>query len=346
MNKITINIFIIAAILFSAVSAHSAELPGYFKGKVIAEGKKIEWTPDGNGISYAGDDGIYIYDLQTQKSEKLAEMFSAEYIWLNDDSILAIEWPDNVRDRKKVSKIVKYWIIERSGEKNLFAADTSITNRIPDYNRPFKLSQGTVALMKNAGWQIKGYPQNEKVIAFAPLDYDLKNALDHYFYTTWSDQEGGSIHFKNIDQETIRTLALDKDLYDPGLSPDRSKMFVYIDNSAVILDTNANLLANLGNTISLSSGDKLKKFFGAVWDSNSEKIAFYEIYDKPEDYKAICYYDLGTGRKTFLTQSPYYGGDDLRFSPDSKLLAVHLVYSGTDYIVLIDLPEPEGDAQY
>ncbi len=346
MNKIIISIFTITAILFSSVSAFSAELPDYFKGKVIAEGKKIEWTPDGQGVSYSSDDGIYIYNLQTRKSEKLAEMFAAEYIWLNNDSILAIEWPDNVRDRDKVSKIVKYWIIERSGEKNLIAADTSITNRIPDYNRPFMLSQGTVALMKNAGWRIKGFPQNENVIAFAPSDYNLEDALDHYFYTSWSDQEGGSIHFKNIEKETIRTLALDKDLYDPDLSPDRSKMFVYLDNSAVILDTNANPLANLGNTISLSSGDKLKKFFGAVWDSKSDKIVFYEIYDKPEDYKAICYYDLNTGRKTFLTQSPYYGGDDLRFSPDSKLLAVHLVYNGTDYIALIDVPEPEEDAQY
>ena len=84
---------------------------------------------------------------------------------------------------------------------------------------------------------------------------------------------------------------------------------------------------------------------GAVWDESSEKAAFYEIYDKPEDYKAICYYDLGTNQKTFLTQSPYYSKDDLRFSPDSKLLAAHLAYDGIDYVVLMDVPEPEGDAR-
>jgi hypothetical protein len=335
---------IIAAILFLATIASSEDLPKYYKGNIIAEGNKVEWTPDGKGLAYTNDNALYIYDLQKEKSQKLAEMFIAEYTWLNNDSVLAIEWPENVRERKKAEKIVNYWVIERSGKKHLFAADSSVTNRIPDYNRPIRFSDGVIALEKNPGWKTNDLPQNDKIVTFASREYDIKGALDHYFYATWSKQERGSIHFKNINKETIKTLALRENFYNPELAPDRSRMVVYSDNSALILDTIGNVIADLADYRGSTAGYDLKRYMGAAWNESADKIAFYEIYDQPEDYKILSYYDLKANQKLVLTQSPYYGQDDLRFSPDDKLLAVHLVYDGIDYIVLMDVPEPEEDA--
>jgi hypothetical protein len=334
-------IIAIIATLLSSLSfiqpAKAQEIPDYFQGEIIAEGKKPAWLPDGSGVSYTSENRFFIYDLAKGKAKQIADMNIAEYIWLNNDSALVIEWPANVTEKKKVTKIINYWVMRRSGEKHLLAADTLLTRSIPRYKIPFRLPDGAVCIRKNAGWIGNDLPQTAGFIVFAGEDYNLSMALKQYRRLTYSKQERGSIHFKDINKETVKTLSLGEYYFDPGLAPDHSKFLAYSKNSMVVIDTTGKILVDLGEYLDETKAISFLKFFGGVWNNSSNGFVYVEIYANPEKYYTINYFDLAQNIKESLTQTFYYGKDSFRFSPDDKAIVTHLNYNDKDLIAILIL---------
>jgi hypothetical protein len=318
-------------------TAEAQEIPDYFQGQIIAEGEKPAWLPDGSAISYVHDNQFFIYDLAQGKAKKIATMNIAEYVWLNNDSALVIEWPANVTEKKRVTKILNYWIMRLSGEKELLAADTLLTASIPRYKIPFSLPDGTVCIRKNTGWIENDLPQTDDFIAFAPAGYDIDTSLRQFRYLSYTKQERGSIHFKDINKETVKTLALGEYYFDPQLSPDQSKFLAYSQNTMVIIDTTGKILADLGTYLDETKAISFLKFYGAVWNNSSKGFVYVEIYANPDKYYTINFFDLALSKKESLTQTFYYGKDSFKFSADDKTIIAHLNFNDKDLIAILKL---------
>jgi len=329
---------VLLALVLSAASLFAQEFPADYKGKVIGKGEKPAWLPDGKNISYSYDNGFYIYEFKKEKAKKIADINIAEYVWFNDKTALVIAWPDNITERKNVQKIINYWLIEKSGKKHLLAADTSITNRIPDYHKPFRLPDGTYGLRKSPGWKIKNYVQNEEFVALTKDDYDLDTAIKNFRYISWSSQEGGSIHYRNIDRETEKTIVPDNYHTDVRMSQDYSRLLTYSGETSFILDSSGTVLFNLMDYIGSDSVAGLKKMFGGMWNNSSDGVAYYEIYDAPKKYYTLNYFNLQSGKKTVLTPSYYYSKEGLFFAPDDSVILTYFIQDDISYITLIGLP--------
>ncbi len=346
MRKVTAVLLVFLTTAFASNNMIAQGLPDLFQGKIVDQGKKPAWIPDGSGISYTKGDSLFIYDKETEKPFKLVEMDIAEYIWLNDDSVLALEWPENVRTRKPVSKIVNYWIIEKDSDTQLFAADTTITERIPSYKSPFRLPDGKVAIRKDAGWDVADFPVTDQYVVFADSGYDIEKGLSGFSYLSSSDVEGGSIHFKNINEEAYRTIQMGKLYGNPELSPNHAMMTAFADETLYILDSMGSLAADLSNHVEVPGGYQFRKFIGPVWNSASDGIAYYELFENGVDYYTVSYFDLETGKKSTISQVDYYGQKNMEFSPDDKQIVSRYVHNGMSHIVLMDVPEiSKGEAK-
>jgi hypothetical protein len=337
---------IIACFVLLSINLIAQDIPEYFKGEIIGEGKKAEWLPDGSAISYVNNDVFYLYDIAKGKSKKLVSMKVAQYQWLSNDSALVIEWPENVTEKKRVKKIVNYWIIQCSGEKSIFAADTLMTRKIPKYNTPFHLPDGSIALKKSSGWQKYDLPQTDKYIAFNTADYDLAKFIADYRFVTASRQEGGSIHFKDINKVNDKTLVLGKNYHMPVLSPDYGKVLAHTSEGIDVIHTDEEPILSLQQYLTDAEYDNLDKFFGAGWNNKSDGFVYYELYDIPQDFVNISYFDLNKKKRMLLSQSFYYGNQTFRFSPDDKSILAMMDYNEISYIALLHIPENKpGEAK-
>ena len=340
MNYYRLISIMLMAVMLTVSSLYAQDLPESYTGKVLAQGEKPAWLPDGEYVSYSYDNGFYIYELKKDKAKKIAEVDIAEYVWLDAKTALVIEWPENVTEKKRVEKIVNYWLIEKGGKKKLLAADTATTNRIPEYHSPFRLPNGIYALRKSPGWNIKDYIQNDEFVAFTKEDFDLDTAVKNYRYVTWSNQEGGSIFFKNINRDNERVIVPGEYHNDIRMSEDYSRMLTYTAESSYILDSDGKVLFDLMDFINPELKAGFKKMFGGVWNNSNDGVAYYEIYDSPEKYYTLNYFDLKTGKKSVLTPTQYYSKKGIYFAPDNSAIVTYFVQDNISYITVIDLPRP------
>ena len=340
MNYHRLIAIVLAAVFMTAVGLTGQTLPDGFAGKVIAQGEKPDWLPDSKSVSYSHDNGFYIYELKKGEAKKITDVNIAEYVWLDDKTALVIEWPDNVTEKKRVEKIINYWLIEKGGKKKLLAADTALTNRIPEYHTPIKFSNGVYALRKSPGWNINEFVQNENFVALTKEPFDLDTAVKNFRYVTWSNQEGGTIFFKNIDRDTEKTVLPGQYHTDIRMSDDYSRMLTYTAESSNILDSNGAVVFDLMDFIDPGMQAGLDKMFGGVWNSTNDGVAYYEIYETPEKYYTLNYFDLNSGQKTVLTPTIYYSKKGIVFAPDNSAVVTYFIQDNVSYITVIDLPSP------
>jgi len=329
-------ITIILAIFMAGSHLPAQELPDYFEGKIISEGKKPAWAPNGRHFAFANDNKLYIYDIEKQKSKKVLDLKSAEHHWINADSLLAIAWPENVTAREETLKIVTYWIITPDGKKSLFAADSSMTSGIPDFRMPFRLPDGSLAAKKNPGWKIEPFKSASDFVVFNADDVNTDSLINQFLYATTSDQEGGSIHLKGSDKQVRRTISVGQQTANAELSPDYNYIYADIGGTARILDFDGTEVVNLNGFIDSSMVEDFQSIFGATWAPSSKGILYYEIYKTPQDFYTINYFDLETGKKYTITRSGYYGRNDIFISPDREYVLAHEILEGQDYVALCE----------
>jgi len=328
-------------IVFSAaLMADSGKnvLPSGFSGQILVEGRRPLWSPDGTCFSYLADSCLMLYEMTTGQKRKLAELNAAECIWLNADSILAVEWPPDVGEKQRKTKIINYRIITRSGQNTLLAADTSHTDQIPQYSHPFRLPDGQVCLTKNKGWKTDNLPQTEKCLCFAEHKYDLAQALKRHTILSFSSQEGGSIHFKTIEKETVKTIAPGRYLNAPRLSPNHALLLAYQGSSLVVLDSSGKIMQELEQLLTPAERPGFEKHFGAEWNHGSNGLIFFEVFNQPEKRITISYFDLAAGSKTAISETVFFGRDRFEFSPDDRQVLTWLPLADRDIIVLLQVP--------
>lgn len=335
------GLYIVAVILLSGffTDVFAQDFPDDFMGEVIAPGTKPAWVPDGSAVSYVHADALYIYDLEKKKSKKLLKMKIAEYHWINSDSVLVIEWADNITDRKKVEKEIKYWIVNRKGKKHTIGSITETTERIPDYNKPHRLSDGSVFVKTGTDWKIDKFPHTDKYVIFSNNITNADSAMASYRRVSWSKQEGGSIHFKDIQREIVKTLTVGSDQGDIRPSQDYSRLLTYTSNSSMIFNETGKQLFDLSDYITPDQLPDLKKMFGGAWNNAGNAVAYYEIYNTPENYYTLNYFNLETGKKSILTRTYYYSRNGLFFSPDDKSVLTYFIQDDISYITIIKLPK-------
>ncbi len=334
------KIFVLALIaaLYLLVPAASGENDGqYYQGEIIAEGKKPAWSPDGRFFSFAHENSLIIYNMEKESQQEALELKIAEHHWINADSLLAVAWPENVTAREEIMKIVTYWIITSEGDKDLFAADSSMTSGIPSFHRPFRLPDNKLAIRKSSGWDTGGFASTDEFVVFAQENIDAQGLLDNYRYLSASNREGGSIHVKDFRETVHKTIALGKPVSNEKLSPNYEYIYAIVDDSARILDYDGKQLVNLAQNIDTLMAANFKKILGAVWGPLSKGVLYYEIYEPPEDYYLINYFDLETMQKYAITRADYYGRENIFLSPDRMHVLAHVNREGKNYIVLSEL---------
>ncbi|MBD3383244.1 MAG: hypothetical protein GF404_13780 [candidate division Zixibacteria bacterium] len=338
----TILISLILTVSCTCAVGLGADLPDWFDADVLAQGDKLEVSPDGRHLLYSRDRVLYVYDLTKDRESELAKLFSAEHHWVNSDSILAVFWPSNIRQRGKVEKVVTYQIISLAKDRSVIAADTSLTSRIPGYNSPVRFPDGTLFIRKNPGWKADAFAQTDSFMAFTDSTYDLPEALDSFRYLTYSAQEGGTIFFKDINKQTARSFVLGENYYKPELSPDYSRVAAYSDETVLILDSAGNILYDLKEKIDTIEVKSLDKIIGGSFSPESDEFAYLEIYDDGERIY-ICHLDFESGIRQVITRSVFYGDESIDFSPDGKHLFFEVSYKGMDYICVAEIPNPGRD---
>lgn len=223
----------------------------------------FDWTPDGKHIIIWAKGKIRRIDIEKNAAEEIP--FEAE---VNQRIYEAVKTPQRVFSESFEAKMIRQAITSPDGKKLVFnAAGYLYIKELPD-GKPKRLTRGT--------------------------DFEFEPSFsrdgDKLVYTTWNDQEKGSISQTDIYTGKTDKITAEKGFYfSPSFSPD-GKLIIYRKGSG-----NSVHGYTYGKEPGIytipSGGGKPRKIIDhgskPIFNSTGTRVFFQDSQDKKKAYKSI-----------------------------------------------------------
>lgn len=307
MKKLFLLFLFFYSISITAQNSYQLLISGTMQDAVL----NPVFSPDGNNIAYTKSNyqGIWIYNLQTNKSVQLTDEMAAGF---------SFKWSSD--SKSILTRVAKYEDLRRYNAVKVFDISTNESKQLSDYKTMMPYlplwADGETKIFLPEKSKDEIFQTDKSRINIGQINIVVYEKNNRLMVKNFSD-----------NSEKIFEPIKDSEYINVSSSPDKTKMvFEVMGGNMFVMDTDGT------NLIDLGKGNRPR------WSSDSKQIVYMIAEDNGEVITASDIYSInadGTQKKN-LTNTQDKNEMNPCFTTDGKSIVFDVINDGSIYLMNIE----------